>query len=144
MTRIVVGVDGSSRSKDALRWAAGQAEATGATLDVVMTWERINPEAWIPHEPRGSDDMLMIRRVVDRIVQATLGEHPGVTVETRALEGPAAKKLLEAAKDADLLVLGNRGHGGFAGLLLGSVSMQCVTHAPCPVVVVHAAGKGRR
>lgn len=136
-----MGVDGSSRSKDALRWAARQAEVTGATLDVVMTWERLNPEAWVPHQPYGSDDLATVRQAVDRMVRGTLGEHPAVPIEIRAVEGPPAKTLINEAQHADLLVLGNRGHGGFAGLLLGSVSLQCATHAPCPVVVVHSGDK---
>lgn len=136
-----MGVDGSSRSKDALRWAARQAEATDATLDVVMTWERLNPEAWFPHQLHGSDDLAMVRQAVDRMVRGTLGEHPAVPIEIRAVEGPPAKTLIDEARHADLLVVGNRGHGGFAGLLLGSVSLQCTTHAPCPVVVVHGGSK---
>ncbi|HUY22443.1 MAG TPA: universal stress protein [Acidimicrobiales bacterium] len=136
MTRIVVGVDGSNRSKDALRWAARQAETTGAALDVVMAWERLNPDAWIPHEPPGTDPLAVTRRAVEGIVERVLGEHPSIAVTTRAMEGPAAKVLITEASGADLLVLGNRGHGGFAGLLLGSVSLHCLTHAHCPVVIV--------
>jgi nucleotide-binding universal stress UspA family protein len=62
-----------------------------------------------------------------------------VTIEQRVVEGPAATALIEAAKGAELLVVGSRGHGGFTGLLLGSVSDQVANHAPCPVVIVRPA-----
>jgi len=137
MTRIVVGVDGSNQSREALLWAAHQAEVSGAQLDVVMTWERINPDAWIPHDPPGSDPLGVTRRAVERFTNEVLGEHPLLDVRTRAFEGPPAQVLIREAEGADLLVVGNRGHGGFAGLLLGSVSLHCATHARCPVVVVH-------
>jgi nucleotide-binding universal stress UspA family protein len=143
MGRIVVGVDGSNRSKDALRWAAREAEALKSELDVVMTWAPLNPDAWVPHDTKAPDRLAPTRRAIERIVRSVLGEHPGVQVRARAVEGPAAKTLLREAEDADLLVVGNRGHGGFAGLLLGSVSMQCVTHARCPVVVVRGPSKTR-
>jgi len=135
---IVVGVDGSNSSRQALRWAAHQAEVTGAVLDVVMTWEPLNPEAWVPHDATQQDPLALTRRAVEAIVHEVLGAVPPVEVRARAVEGPAAKTLLAEAEQAELLVLGNRGLGGFAGLVLGSVSMQCTAHAPCPVVVVHA------
>ena len=65
-----------------------------------------------------------------------LADDPDLEVVEAVFQGPAGSVLLDAAADADLLVVGSRGHGGFAGLLLGSVSLQCVTHAACPVVVV--------
>ena len=138
MGAIVVGVDGSTSSREALRWAARQAEITGATLDVVMTWEPLNREAWVPHDASQRDPLALTRRSVHALVEEELGPHPPVEVRARAAEGPPAKVLLHEAQEADLLVLGNRGLGGFAGLLLGSVGLQCATHAPCPVVVVHA------
>jgi nucleotide-binding universal stress UspA family protein len=71
-------------------------------------------------------------------VSEVAGPDPEVEVETVAVHGSAAHSLVEAAANADLLVVGSRGHGGFAGLLLGSVSQQCAHHAPCPVVIVRA------
>jgi len=70
-----------------------------------------------------------------------LGEHPTVVVETSVAEGSPGHALVEAAKGAELLVVGNRGRGGFAGALFGSVSLHCVSHAPCPVVVVRGKTK---
>jgi len=66
----------------------------------------------------------------------TLGDHPEVVIGSEVVEGSAARVLLDASKDADLLVVGSRGHGGFAGMLLGSVSQHVVAHASCPVIVV--------
>jgi nucleotide-binding universal stress UspA family protein len=136
MERIVVGVDGSVPSRNALRWAAREAKQNGATLQVVMTWEDLGPDMWIPHAPLGTDPLAVTRRALAGLVRAALGDHPAVAVEETAVEGNPARVLIEAAHNADLLVVGSRGHGGVMGTLLGSVSLQCVTHAPCPVVVV--------
>jgi nucleotide-binding universal stress UspA family protein len=136
MGRIVVGVDGSALSKQALQWAASEAKRTGAVVEAMMVWDNPNRDMWIPHvQPRG-DPLALTRQELERIVKGVLGDHPDVAVATLAVEGRAARVLVEAAKGAELLVVGNRGRGGFAGLLLGSVSSHCVSHAPCPVVVV--------
>lgn len=134
--RIVVGLDGSPPSRRALRWAWMQASRTGAGLRVVMAWENPSPDVWVPHDPPGTDRLAVTRHALERITGETLGDDPGVDVELVAAEGHAAKILVDSASDADLLVVGSRGHGGFAGVLLGSVSLHCVSHAPCPVVVV--------
>jgi nucleotide-binding universal stress UspA family protein len=131
--RIVVGVDGSEGSKDALRWAARQAKLTGALLDVVMTWEVpvVPYGVWAGYDASGE-----AKETLNETVQEVLGGANPDDVVVTAPEGRPAQTLLEEAKDADLLVVGCRGHGPFAGLLLGSVSQHCATHAPCPVVVV--------
>ena len=131
--RIVVGIDGSEGSKCALRWAARQGELTGASLEVVMTWE-------VPVLPygvwAGYDASDQAQETLDATVEEVLGSrNPGHVVAT-VTEGRPEWALLEAAKKADLLVVGGRGHGLFAGLLLGSVSQHCAAHASCPVVVV--------
>lgn len=136
MGKIVVGVDGSNSSRNALRWAASEAEKSGDSLQVVMTWYNPYPEMWIPRLGPATDPLGLTRRGLERLVEGTLGKHPAVKVEATAVEGPAASVLVEASKDADLLVVGSRGLGGFAGVLLGSVSLHCVSHASCPVVVV--------
>jgi nucleotide-binding universal stress UspA family protein len=137
---IVVGVDGSDASKDALLWAARQAELTGSALVAVMSWEfpSMAYGAVMPL-PDDFDIAGASQKIVDEAIDDTLGEHPAVQVSTVVAEGPPALELLKTAKNADLLVVGSRGHGAFAGMLLGSVSEHCVTHSPCPVVVVHHA-----
>ncbi len=132
--RIVVGVDGSEGSKEALRWAAGQAQLTGASLEVVTAWE-------VPVVPygiwAGYDAGPEAQETLQQTVQEVLGTVEEGDVVLRATEGRPAFTLLEAAEKADLLVVGSsRGHGAFVGLLLGSVGPECLTHASCPVVVV--------
>jgi nucleotide-binding universal stress UspA family protein len=133
--RIVVGVDGSESSVRALTWAAEQAELTGAVLEVVTTWEwpssygfgLVVPEEWSP-----SDDA---QKVLDQAVQPVAEAHPGVTIHPTIIEGHPAPVLVKESEGAELLVVGSRGHGEFAGMLLGSVSEHCVTNAHCPVLV---------
>lgn len=141
MTRIVVGIDDSPAATDALRWALNEARLRDATLEVVHTWAfPIASEL-----PGGEVSRLVtdLQRAaserLDKVVDGIGGADPNVKVVRRVLEGPAAPILLEAAVGAELLVVGSRGRGGFAGLLLGSVAQQCVHHAPCPVVVVRQA-----
>jgi nucleotide-binding universal stress UspA family protein len=135
--RIVVGVDGSDASKDALAWAARQANLTGARVEAVTTWF-IPPVAYegaVPL-PTTFDLAPAASSMLDEVVGKVLVDHPGLEVSRVVIEGPPARRLLEAAAGAELLVVGSRGHGAFAGMLLGSVSEHCVSHAPCPVVVV--------
>jgi len=134
---IVVGVDGSEPSLNALRWAAEQARMTGATLRVLTTWEVATGTGWVPTFPVDYDPQAVARQALDEAVTETLGADPDVAVERIVKEGHAAPVLLAAAKDADLLVVGSHGHGAFAGMLIGSVSEHLVRHAPCAIVVVH-------
>lgn len=139
--RIVVGVDGSEASRDALTWAARQAELTGATLQVIMTWH-IPTAAYGAQIPMPSDYDFIAdsERELGNVVSEVLGPQPGVGVSMVVMEGHPANRLIEASVGADLLVVGSRGHGAFSGMLLGSVSEHCVAHASCPVVVVrHSA-----
>jgi len=137
---IVVGVDGSE-SIDALKWAAGQAKLSHASLEVITAWAR--PTYWgrEPVGPPGSDVEEDARRMLAEVVESALGPHPSVEVRQVVVEGHAAPVLIAASEHADLLVVGSRGRGTFGGMLLGSVSMHCATHAPCPVVVVHPTEK---
>jgi nucleotide-binding universal stress UspA family protein len=140
MSVIVVGVDGSEPSKEALHWALGEARLRQATLRAIYAWlyPNVGGRGYIPPE-------LLDRAVLSRSAQAKLdaavtevaGTSPGVDLERTVVEGPTARVLVEAGEEAELLVVGSRGHGGLAGLLLGSVSQQCVHHAACPVVIVH-------
>jgi nucleotide-binding universal stress UspA family protein len=140
---IVVGVDGSEASKDALRWALEEARLRQSSLRAVYAWlyPQIGGRGYIPSELL---DPELLRQTaqerLDELVAEVAGESPDVELERVASEGPAAQVLVEAAEEAELLVVGSRGHGGFTGLLLGSVSQQCAHHAPCPVVIVRDAG----
>jgi nucleotide-binding universal stress UspA family protein len=135
MRQIVVGVDGSAVSRRALRWAAEEAQLSEASLRVVMAEENLGRDTWMPTAPQ-DERLALPRRRLSRLVKGVAAGFPKVAIEPLVLEGPAAKVLVEAARDADLLVVGSRGRGGFSGVLLGSVSFHCVSHATCPVVVV--------
>jgi nucleotide-binding universal stress UspA family protein len=134
-SRIVVGIDGSGASTDALRWAARQAELTGSALEVIMTWEWPTGLGWSVPIPDDFDPESDVRQILDAAVDLALAGHPGVTVERRVVNGHPAPLLVDASKGADLLVIGSRGHGEFVGMLLGSVSEFCTTNAHCPVLV---------
>jgi nucleotide-binding universal stress UspA family protein len=134
--RVVVGVDGSAHSEQALRWGAFLADAVGGRVDAVTAWQYpsaygfvATPAAWDP-----SQDM---DGVVREAIRKAFGDHPPVAIEISVREGGPARVLLESSEGADMLVVGSRGHGGFVGLLLGSVSASVAEHAPCPVLIVH-------
>jgi nucleotide-binding universal stress UspA family protein len=134
---VVVGVDGSPGSSHALAWAADEARLRGTRLRVVCGWTiptMLYP-SYLP--PDVFTEMPAdARRQVDAQVAEVLGAAPDIPVDIVVEEGRPAEVVIEAAKGADLVVVGTRGHGGFAGLLLGSVSSQVAHHAPCPVVIV--------
>ena len=140
MERIVVGVDGSAGSLAALRWALELASETGAVLEVVNVWELSYAwiDGYVPDVDRwAAQAEAAAHGCLDGAVADVLGGKPCYVEITRTVvEGSPAKVLLDRAKDADALVVGSRGRGGFTGLLLGSVSQQCVHHARVPVVVV--------
>lgn len=134
--RIVVGVDGSQSSLHALELAARQAELTGAVLQVVGTWEWPNSYGWAAPLPSDYDPARDAQTVIDEAVTSLRQRHPTVEMRTVVVEGHPAPVLVDMSKGADLLVVGSRGHGAFAGMLLGSVSEHCVTNGKCPVLVV--------
>jgi nucleotide-binding universal stress UspA family protein len=140
--RIVAGVDGSPSSLSALRWAIRQAGLTGATVDAVIAWHYPAAAAgygWAPigmEQAGGFDFKEISEKTLADAVSSTLDPASDVRVQALIAEGNPAQVLLDAAADADLLVVGSRGHGGFAEALLGSVSQHCVQHASCPVVVI--------
>jgi nucleotide-binding universal stress UspA family protein len=136
MGRIVVGTDGSKGSHAALRWAAAEAKLRGDRLDIVVAWQ-VPPAAqlYLDIDLELENSSKATAEAARTLVVDELGDDaPEMHLEVR--RGPAAPALLDAAADADLLVVGSHGHGAFTGLLLGSVSQHCTTHATCPVVVV--------
>jgi nucleotide-binding universal stress UspA family protein len=138
--RIVVGVDGSASSLAALRWAVHQAELTGGTVDAVVAWQMPATMTGFGFAPVAVADRCDMeqtaQRVLDHAVGRVVGGEGAPAVRCLAVQGFPAPVLLGASADADLLVLGSRGHGGFSGALLGSVSQNCVRHARCPVVII--------
>jgi nucleotide-binding universal stress UspA family protein len=143
---IVVGVDGSEASREALRWAADEARLRSARLVAVHAW------SFVPAQPIGDPGMLAVpagdlpgqldaeseaaRLALDEAVGDALGADPGIDVERKLVEGDAGETLVKEGAGAELLVMGSHGRSGFKAALLGSVSRFVVDHAPCPVVVV--------
>lgn len=138
-SRIVVGVDGSDSSKQALLWARYLAKAMSCSVEAVNVWQPVQsygvgygwvalPTDWNP----ATDAEVLLQDTIKEVY----GDDLPVDLKITTLEGLAAKELLKASDGAQMLVVGSRGHGGFAGLLLGSVSSACSEHATCPVLVV--------
>ncbi len=136
---VVVGVDGSAESIEALGWAARYAAATGATISVVHAWHYppAGPlPAGRPPQPITDQVRAAMQQTLDTALTQVFGTTTPEHVSTKVAYGHPAMVLVSESAGADLLVVGNRGHGAFGGMVLGSVSMHCVTAAPCPVVVV--------
>lgn len=134
---ILVGVDGSDSSLAALRKAVQLAAALGTPLEAVTFWN-ISPSpsgayypipGWSPEEDA--------REILAAAVEAVFGDSPPEWFSATAIHGPAARSLIEESKRAEMLILGSRGRGGFAGLLLGSVSRASAAQAHCPVLIMH-------
>ena len=136
---VLVGVDGSRGSRKALTWAAAEAATHGANLVVLNVWERslLSP-AGNPSVPTSetSEDAKGATEELLKIVKEELGDDPPVAAQARVKRGRPAEVLIEESAGFDLLVVGTRGHGGFAGLMLGSVSQHVSAYAQCPVTVV--------
>ncbi|MEJ8641384.1 universal stress protein [Streptomyces sp. MS1.HAVA.3] len=143
---IVVGVDGSNHSKEAVRWAVAQAALIGGRVHAVMAWDwNRNPFAIDPAAADVADAGAVTaeetaRRKLADTVTAAVGASPGVPVFRRVEQGTPAQVLVDASKEADLMVVGTRGYGGFKGALLGSVSQQVVQYSAGTVVVVREDG----
>jgi nucleotide-binding universal stress UspA family protein len=136
---VVVGVDGSAESIEALRWAATYAAATGASISAVHAWHypAAGPvPAGRPPQPITDQVRAMMQETLDKALTEVFGTTTPENVSTKVAYGHPAMVLVNESAGADLLVVGHRGHGAFHGMLLGSVSIHCVTTAPCPVVVV--------
>ncbi|MGH3732598.1 MAG: universal stress protein [Acidimicrobiales bacterium] len=137
--RIVVGYDGSPDSERALEWAAQQAEFTGSHLQLIGVWEWPTGLGWVAIPPSDFDPSKEVTKTLDEAVAKIKVARPNVSVTSRVIEGSAFNSLVDESRGAALLVVGTRGHGEVAGLLIGSVSQYCAAHAHCPVVVIRAA-----
>ena len=133
--RIVVGVDGSPLSLSALRYARKLADALGCSLEAVAAWQyhmalgTFTPLDWTPEEDT--------RTLLEQSVREAFGDDIPADLRRSVHQGQAGHVLAEVSRGAEMLVVGSRGHGGFAGLLLGSVSSSASAHARCPVLIVH-------
>jgi nucleotide-binding universal stress UspA family protein len=140
-SRIVVGVDGSEPSEHALRWAQFVAQAAGSDLEVVAAWEPFTSFGWLgpgwETVPNDWSPVENAEEILSTTIDKVFGDDRPVGMRLTVREGNAAKVLLEVSKGARMLIVGSRGHGGFTGLLLGSVSAACAEHATCPVLVLH-------
>ena len=128
--RIVVGADGSESSLRAVDWAASQAQLSGSVLEIVMAF---GPDYVYVDRDEAQE---LMQKDLDEAIRHAEKSAPGLEVTTKIFDRPPAIPLIEQSKAAGLVVVGSRGRGGFASLLLGSVSRKCVHLASCPVVVV--------
>jgi nucleotide-binding universal stress UspA family protein len=130
---LVVGVDGSPPSQCALRWAVRQAELVGGAIAAIAVW---NYPVFYGLEAAAPAFDEIQHGAEETLAEAVAGVDTPVRIRQQVIQGNPAQVLLEAAANADLLVVGSRGHGGFTGALLGSVSQHCAQHSQCPVVIV--------
>jgi nucleotide-binding universal stress UspA family protein len=144
MNTIVVGVDNSAGAKAAIAFAHQEARLRGSTLRAVHAWQfgYVGYTGFEGAVPAMGGDIHELRAAAAAALDATVREAipdvSDVKIEQRVVEGTPAAALVDESHNADLLVVGSRGHGGFASLLLGSVSQQCAHHAACPVVIVRS------
>jgi nucleotide-binding universal stress UspA family protein len=145
MSGIIVGIDGSGHSEAALEWAVREAGVHQAPL-TVLTVHEVAASGWGGTMVYQADDAIReenrkaAQEAVDQVLQKASGPVPA-DVTVRAVSGTPAEALIEASRDADLLVVGSRGAGGFTRLLLGSVSAEVSHHAACPIVIVPGGGR---
>ena len=139
--RIVVGVDGSLPSNAALAWAVRQAKLTGAVVEAVIAWEIPATYGFTMAVADVDFEGTAAQVAANAIAKVTSPDEP-VTIRTKVVQGYPAQVLLDASAGAELLVIGSRGHGGFAEAMLGSVGQHCVHHATCPVVVIRDSVTG--
>ncbi len=140
MPGIIVGVDGSGHSQRALEWALKEAGIRHVPLTVLTVHETIRGwfggPAVFPEDPEQTEKARQMAQAETDEVLARLGEPKPESVTVQAIHGFPVEELLKACKDADLMVLGSRGAGGFARLMMGSVTTQVAQHAVCPVLIV--------
>ncbi len=141
MPGITVGVDGSDHSQRALEWAAKEAGLRHVPLTVLAV-HQVASNQWTGNPityPEDAPEVVKVRQAAEELTQKVishLGEPAPASVTVRAVNDLAARALIDASAHSDLVVVGSRGVGGFAKLMLGSVSSQVVAHAACPVVVI--------
>ncbi|MEU5714675.1 universal stress protein [Streptomyces sp. NPDC020403] len=140
--RVVVGVDGSDASREALRWAARHAELTGAVVEAVCAWDTPSEIGWAGPATEAGFDLERARLRYAEGLREVFGDSEPTEVRQMMVQGDPSEVLVRASEGAELLVVGNRGRGGFARAMLGSVSQRCAQHAKCPVVVVRATTTG--
>jgi nucleotide-binding universal stress UspA family protein len=139
--RVVVGVDGSPSSRAALRWAVNQAKLTGGTVDAIMAGSvpETDTIGGFGQTPAEVNDEAVVaegaQRDLDQVISEEVKADDRNRVTARVFNGNAATALLQAADGAELVVVGQRGLGGFTGALLGSVGQHLVHHAACPVLI---------
>jgi nucleotide-binding universal stress UspA family protein len=144
---VVVGIDGSEASREALRWAADEARLRGTSLRVVHSWTRPyavsgpNPQPERPQVDEQSNERRFAEELLERELEATGVHVTGVPIEPELVEGAPAKTLLDAAQNADLLVIGSDRHPKLVDHPLGRVGRECVQHSPCPVVIVRLTAR---
>ncbi len=134
--KVIVGVDGSPSSNAALEWAAQEAEIRGATLELIHAWNYPNL-GYGGYVAVLEDFEKDASSLLDEVVASVKKGHPNLKLVSSLLQGPTAQTIMDRAKEADMVVVGSRGRGGFSGLLLGSVGQQLVHHCPAPVVIIH-------
>jgi nucleotide-binding universal stress UspA family protein len=137
--RIVVGVDGSEESLEALKWAVAYGRSVGGVVRAMKTWHYPWAMQTAPAQIDASVSDQTLKELDDAFVKSAV-DTSGVEVERAAVEGHASNVLVKESESADLLVVGSKGHGAFTGMLIGSVSQHCVQDARCPVVVVRSKG----
>lgn len=134
---IIAGVDGSGHSSQALAWAVGEARLRDHALKVIYAFPAMRSLVG----STAHEYYPQVEQEAKQALERSLADMPditGVHVDRLLVAGSPAKVLVEASREASMLVVGSRGVGGFRGLLMGSVSLQCVQHAHCPVVVVRS------
>ena len=135
--RVVVGIDGSERSTEALEWAASYARAKGASVTALTAW--IFPSSYGFYvSGQGWDIEETATKLAEEQVAGVREHFPDLDIPLTVVHAHPAQAMVDASRDADLVVVGNRGHGGFTGLVLGSVGTHCVHAAHCPVVVIRS------
>jgi nucleotide-binding universal stress UspA family protein len=138
--KIVVGVDGSEHSDRALAWAIDEAKLRNARIQVVTAWHVpalvYGGPGFAPQIDTSLEETFKEVAEESSSAAAEMVRDAGLEVDVAIEHGQAAETLIEAAEESELLVVGSRGHGGFTGLMLGSVSAQCAHHARCPLVIV--------